>query len=200
MACAWIGDRVLIVGHNSYFLFSVFTVLLLCNNCSYIRVYSPASAVDTSRKIPRASQFLLKSELIINMVNCLCVCIFYKAIQFKSGLQYTTDGPTRNAMFPFASALLWLSKLAAQRTEGANVVQGAVRSQSCRWVLNASRPLGNSLMGVTAYEFCSIDGVYRLVRPFSDKSSPGIQMFTSHSWGRGSFLCEMRLQYSPLYC
>jgi len=55
----------------SYFLLSIMSVLVLCNNFSY--KYSPTNAVDTSRKIPRASQFSLKSELIINMVNCLCV-------------------------------------------------------------------------------------------------------------------------------
>lgn len=81
-----------------------------------------------------------------------------------------------------------------QRIEGANVVQGAVRSQSCLCVLNTSQPLevDTSLMGVTADEFCSIDGVYRLARPFSDKNSPGIQMFTSHSWGRSFLLYKMR--------
>jgi hypothetical protein len=45
----------------------------------------------------------------------------------------------------------------------------------CKWE--------SALMGNAAYEFCSSDGVCRLVRPSSHKSRPGIQMFTSHSWG-----------------
>jgi hypothetical protein len=72
MACAWIGNRILTVVQISYFLLSVMSVLVLSNNFSY--KYSPTNAVDTSRKIPRASQFSLKSELIFNMVNCLYVC------------------------------------------------------------------------------------------------------------------------------
>jgi hypothetical protein len=71
-----------------------------------------------------------------------------------------------------------------------------------RWILTASRPfeVETSLMGEAAYEFCSSDGVCRLVRPSSDKGRPGIQLFTSHSWGRGSLLCEMRLTHPPSYC
>lgn len=45
------------------------------------------------------------------------MCILYKAIQLKSRLQNTTDGPTRNAVFPFASVLLCLSKLAVPCTD-----------------------------------------------------------------------------------
>lgn len=33
------------------------------------------------------------------------MCILCKAVQLKSRLQYTIDGPTRNAIFPFASVL-----------------------------------------------------------------------------------------------
>jgi hypothetical protein len=71
MDCTWIGNRVLIVEQISYFLLSVMSVLLLCSNFSYM--YSPTNAEDTSRKIPRASQFLLKSELIIYVLSSLCV-------------------------------------------------------------------------------------------------------------------------------
>jgi len=114
MACACIGNRVLIVEQVSYFLLSVMSVLLLCNNFSYL--YPPDQRSRYITKDPRASQFSLKSELIINMVNCF-MCVLYKAVQLKSIFQYTTDGPIRNALFPFASLLLCLWKLAVPCTD-----------------------------------------------------------------------------------
>jgi hypothetical protein len=107
MACAWIGNRVLIVEQISYFLLSVMSVLLLCNNFSYI--YSPTNAVDVVRKIHGRVSFCWSRNWLLIWST---VYVYINYIRLKSRIQYTTDGPTRNAMLPFVSVLLCLSKLA----------------------------------------------------------------------------------------
>jgi hypothetical protein len=70
-----------------------------------------------------------------------------------------------------------------------------------KYLWHHDRLKSTSVMRETAYEFCIDDRGCPLVKPSSDKRRQGFQLFTSHSWGSRSLLCEMRLAHLlPYFC